>query len=100
MQNHRSKARLVQVLVKWVGVQWSKGLDLMLRITAIETGQSKPDGVTGVSEDPQALTTQCLEVFRRAAGGAAYLAGTLLPKALEELEAEGKKLPEYAPFPA
>lgn len=62
-------------------------------ITAIETGQSKPDGVTGVSEDPQALTTQCIEVFRKAAGGAHYLAETLLPQAMEELE--GKKLPEY-----
>ena len=72
----------------------------MLSITAIETGQAKPDGVTGVSEDPQALTTQCLEIFRRAAGGAAYLAGTLLPKAQQELEAEGKKLPEYAPPPS
>lgn len=84
----------MQVLVKWIGAQWSKGLDIMLSITAVETGQAKPDGVTGVSDDPQALTTHALEVFRRAAGGAAYLADSLLPKAAEELEAEGKKLPE------
>jgi hypothetical protein len=90
---------ILQVLVKWIGCQWAKGSKLMRAVTDIETGKSKPDVVTGVAKDPQVLTTQCLEAFRRASGGAHYLAETLLPQAKEQLESEGKKLPEYESSP-
>lgn len=84
----------MQVLLKWIGCQWQRGCDLMMGVTAIETGASKPDGVTGAAEDPKVLTTQCIEAFRRAAGAAQYLADTLLPRAIEELEEDNKKLSE------